>query len=65
MTTKVKALQNFDGFVMGDEIDLPPEYAKGVIDLGLASEVKQKSAPVPENKMSAEPENKTRRSRAS
>ncbi len=51
---KVRALTNFDGHLKGAEVELPPEYAKAVIQKGLAEEVKEKvekSAPAVDNKM--------------
>lgn len=65
---KVKALVNFDNFQRGDEPDLPPKYAKAVVEKGLAKaleadgEAEQKQDDDPQNKMAAEPENKRGRS---
>lgn len=60
---KVRALQNFDDYTKGTEVELPPEYAKGVIYSGLAVAVGGKAAPSHDNKMASEPENKTGRGR--
>lgn len=57
---KIKALSNFDGFVRGQTVELPPEYAKAVIKKRLAEEVGEtKKAADPVNKMAAEPANKS------
>lgn len=57
---KIIALSNFDGFVRGQTVELPPEYAKAVIKKRLAEEVGEtKKAADPVNKMAAEPANKS------
>jgi len=63
---KVRALTNFDGHLKGAEVELPPEYAKAVVQKGLAEEVKEKAekaAPVVDNKMTDDPANKGGRGR--
>lgn len=55
---KVKAIQPFDGFQIGDEPDLPPAYAQGVVKKGLAKampEHQNKMADAADNKMDAKP----------
>lgn len=66
---KVRALTHFDNFQAGQEFDLPKTYAEGVIKKGLAREIPgdgpkvEKAAEQHENKMAAEPANKSGRGR--
>lgn len=49
---KVRAIDQFDNFKPGDELDLAPEYAKGVVEKGLAEFIDGEKAAAPtENKM--------------
>lgn len=66
----VKALDNFDNVRRGDEVDLPPKYAEGVVAKGLAELVDEasdkadadatatKQAEAHANKMDGAPANK-------
>lgn len=57
---QIKALTNFDEFQKGDEFELPPAYAKAVIEKGLAVEATEsKAGPAPENKMAQSADNKS------
>ena len=58
---KVRAIDQFDNFKPGDEPDLAPEYAKGVVEKGLAEFIDgEKAAASTENKMADPLTNKSK-----